>query len=185
MFQGLRQGNIIYVIDKGNLTLTLAEVEKVSNPYTLLQKQQGNKMQMLPAYMQPPGQEQFVDVVAKSADHVLNLEELPANQSYCVKNNLFVCDNTEMTNTEIDNSERSSKVIIESVPYHEKAIKSYKEMKLLINPQFAKEKEQEEKITELQGKMEGIETTLGNMMTMLSDALGHNKYPTPKKIKED
>lgn len=182
MFSGLRQGNIIYLLDKSNLSLTVAEVVKTSNPYTMLQKQQGNKMQMMPTYMQPQGQDQFVDIVAKSPEHELNLEELPSNQSYCFKNNVFVCDNIDAINAEIDSNERSSKMVLESVPYHEKAIEAYKEMKLRVNPQFAKDREQEEKIGALEVKMDGIENTLNQMMGILSEAIGHNK---PRKSKEE
>lgn len=182
MFSGLRQGNIIYLLDKSNLSLTVAEVVKTSNPYTMLQKQQGNKMQMMPTYMQPQGQDQFVDIVAKSPEHELNLEELPSNQSYCFKNNVFVCDNIDAINAEIDSNERSSKMVLDSVPYHEKAIEAYKEMKLRVNPQFAKEREQEEKIGALEVKMDGIENTLNQMMGILSEAIGHNK---PRKNKEE
>lgn len=182
MFNGIRQGNIIYLLDKGNLTLTIAEVVKVSNPYTMMQKQQGNKIPMMPAYLQQ-NQEQFVDVVAKTSEHELNLEELPCNQSFCLKNNLFVCDNVEAINSEIDSSERASKMVLDSVPYHEKAMESYKEMKLRINPQFAKEKEQEEKIGALEEKMGGIESTLNQMMGLLSDAIGHSK--SKKNNKEE
>lgn len=181
MFSGLRQGNIIYLLDKGNLTLTIAEVVKTSNPYTMLQKQQGNKIPMMPTYLQQ-GQEQYVDVIAKTSEHELNLEELPSNLSACLKNNLFVCDNIDAINSEIDSSERSSKMVIDSVPYHQKALESYKEMKLRINPQFAKEKEQEEKIGALEEKMGGIESTLNQMMGLLSDAIGQNKS---KKNKEE
>ena len=181
MFSGIRQGNIIYLLDKSNLTLTIAEVVKVSNPYTLLQKQQGNKMQVLPAYMQPQGQEQFVDIIAKSKEQELNLEELPATHTSYIKNNIFVCDNLEAINNEIDSSERSSKIIIDSIPYHEKAIKTYRSMKMLVNPQFAKEKEQEEKIGMLEERMGNIDDKLNKMFDLLSDTLERKS----KKTKED
>jgi hypothetical protein len=51
-----------------------------------------------------------------------------------------------------------------------------------LNPQFAKEKEQEEKIGMLEEKMGNIEGTLNDMMGMLSKALGKN---APSKIKEE
>lgn len=182
MFQGLRQGNIIYLLDKGNLSLSVAEVVKTSNPYTMSQKQQGNKLQMMPTYVQPQGQELFMDIVAKSAEEEFTLEELPSNQSYCFKNNIFVCDNVEAINSEIDSCERSSKMVLDSVPYHEKAVKSYQEMKLRINPQFAKEKEQEEKIGALEERMGNIDNKLNKMIDLLSDTLERGK---PKKPKEE
>jgi hypothetical protein len=50
-----------------------------------------------------------------------------------------------------------------------------------LNPTFKKEKEQEEKIGALEEKMVGIEGTLSDMMSMLSNALGQTK----SKKKED
>lgn len=182
MFSGLRQGNIIYLLDKGNLSLSVAEVVKTSNPYTMLQKQQGNKLQMMPTYIQPQGQELFVDIVAKSSEDEFTLEELPSNQTYCFKNNIFVCDNVDAMNSEIDSCERASKMVLDSVPYHEKAIESYKGMKLRINPQFAKEKEQEEKIGALEERMGNIDDKLNKMFDLLSDTLERGK---PKKSSKE
>ena len=52
-----------------------------------------------------------------------------------------------------------------------------------LNPQFAKEKQQEEKIGALEEKMGGIENTLNQMMGLLSDAIGHSK--SKKNNKEE
>jgi hypothetical protein len=74
-------------------------------------------------------------------------------------------------------------MVLDSVPYHEKAMESYKEMKLRINPQFAKEKEQEEKIGALEEKMGNIDDKLNKMFDLLSDTIGHSK--SKKNNKED
>ena len=50
-----------------------------------------------------------------------------------------------------------------------------------LNPQFAKEKEQEEKIGMLEEKMGGIESTLNQMMGLLSEAVNHSKSKTKKE----
>jgi hypothetical protein len=84
---------------------------------------------------------------------------------------------------EVEGLLRSSKQIIESVPYHEKVIEACDTMLRELNPQFAKEKEQEEKIGMLEEKMVGIEGTLNDMMGMLSKALGRNT--TNNKNKEE
>jgi len=42
------------------------------------------------------------------------------------------------------------------------------EMRKLLNPQFAKEKEQEAKIGILESKVTGIESSLGDIKTMLA-----------------
>ena len=88
--------------------------------------------------------------------------------------NVVVSDSKEAMSAEVEGLLRSSKQIIESVPYHEKVIESCDTMLRELNPQFAKEKEQEEKIGMLEEKMVGIEGTLNDMMGMLSKALGRN-----------
>ena len=73
-------------------------------------------------------------------------------------------------------------MVLDSVPYHEKAIESYKGMKLRINPQFAKEKEQEEKIGALEERMGNIDDKLNKMFDLLSDTLERGK---PKKSSKE
>jgi hypothetical protein len=50
-----------------------------------------------------------------------------------------------------------------------------------LNPSFKKEKEQEEKMSMLEGEVIGIKDTLNEMMGLLSNALG---TPKPKKKEE-
>jgi hypothetical protein len=44
-----------------------------------------------------------------------------------------------------------------------------------LNPSFKKEKEQEEKMSMLEGEVIGIKDTLNEMMGLLSNALGQTK----------
>ena len=83
---------------------------------------------------------------------------------------------------EVEGLLRTSKGILDSVPYHEKVIVSCDSILRDLNPAFKKEKEQEEKIGMLEEKMVGIEDTLGEMMNMLSSALG---TPKSKRSKEE
>jgi membrane protein insertase Oxa1/YidC/SpoIIIJ len=61
------------------------------------------------------------------------------------------------------------------MPYHEKILATSDEVKKIINPQFRKEREQEEKMNVLEGEVSNIKNTLGEMMNMLSSALGQPK----------
>ena len=95
--------------------------------------------------------------------------------------NVVVSDSKEAMSMEVESLLRNSKQIIESVPYHEKVVVSCDSMLRELNPQFAKEKEQEEKIDALEEKMGGIESTLNQMMGLLSEAVGHTKTKTKKE----
>lgn len=176
MFSGLRQGSLLYVLDKSNLTLRIGEVTNVSNPKNKLNQP------MYPNVQPFAQQETTVDVQVKFGEEFHNFEQLPSMLSSTSKNNLVVSDNKEAMNIEVDTMMRTSRSVIESVPYHEKALSTCEAMLRELNPQFAKEKEQEEKIDALEEKMGGIENTLNQMMGLLSDAIGHNNK---NKKKED
>lgn len=175
MFSGLRQGNLFFVLDKSNLTLRIGEVESVSNPMPKYNQGQYTTQ----PFAQP---EMQVDVKAKFGDETLKFEQLPANSSITSNNNVIVSDNKEAMNMEVEAMLRNSRSVLDSIPYHEKVIDTCDLMLRELNPQFAKEKEQEEKICALEEKMGGIENTLNQMMGLLSDAIGQGK---PKKVKEE
>lgn len=173
MFNGLRQGSLLYILDKTNLKLQIGEVESVSNPTP----QYGSQFNIQPFTQQ----DMFVDVKVKIGEESVKFEQLPANHSVANKNNIIVSDNKEGMNTEVDAMMRTSRGIIESMPYHEKVMQACDVMLRELNPQFAREKEQEEKISALEEQMGNIDSKLTQMYNLLSETVG---YKT-KKNKEE
>lgn len=177
MFQGLRQGNLFYVLEKGdNLDLKIGNVVSVSNPVPRYNNQFG----ATPTYGNQP--EMVVDIKVRFGEEVADFKQLNANMNIANSGNVVVSDSKEAMSAEVESLLRNSRQIVESVPYHEKVIAVCDVMLRELNPQFAKEKEQEEKMTALEGEVTGIKETLGEMMNMLSSALGTGK---PKNKKED
>lgn len=175
MFNGLRQNALFYILDKNNLTLQVGEVESVSNPMP----KYGQSSYPTQPFAQP---EMFVDVKVKVGDTTNEYKQLAANATVANSGNLIVSDSKEAMSVEVDAMLRNSRSVLESVPYHEKVIAACDIMLRELNPQFAKEKAQEEKIGALEEKMGGIESTLSQMMGLLSEAIGQNKS---KRNKED
>ena len=176
MFQGLRTGGLFYVLEKGDeLNLKIGHVVSVSNP-----QPKYNQISTIPSYSNQP--EMVVDVKVKVGEENVDFKQLNANMNIANSGSVVVSDSKEAMSAEVEGLLRTSRQIIESVPYHEKVILSCDAMLRELNPQFAKEKEQEEKIGMLEEKMGNIEGTLNDMMGMLSKALGKN---TPSKIKEE
>ena len=174
MFQGLRQNGLFYILEKGeDLRLRIGQVVSVSNP--------------LPKYGQfgTPNfgsqPEMTVDVRVKVDDETMDFKQLNANASIANSGNVVVSDSKDAMSSEVEGLLRTSKAILESVPYHEKMLVACDNVLRDLNPSFKKEKEQEEKIGALEEKMVGIEGTLSDMMSMLSNALGQSK---PKKKEE-
>jgi hypothetical protein len=168
MFSGLRQNSLFYILEKGEaVTLKIGQVVSVSNP-----QPKYNQYQSLQHYNQP---ETTVDVKVKVGDETMDFKQLPSGLSIVNfgQNGMVVSESREAMSAEVEAMLRNSNSIIDSLPYHKKVIACCDEMLRQLNPQFAKEKEQEEKIGVLEQKMGGIENTLSQMMGMLSKAVGH------------
>lgn len=168
MFQGLRQGGLFYILDKGeDVSLKVGQVVSVSNPQPRYSNF-GN-----PTYGAQP--DMVVDVKVKVADEVMEFKQLNANINIANSGNMVVSDSKEAMSAEVEGLMRSSRQVIESISYHEKVVTSCDAMLRELNPQFAKEKEQEEKIGALEERMGNIDDKLSAMFDLLSDTLGKRK----------
>ena len=176
MFQSLRQNSLFYVLEKGEkLKLKIGYVENVSNPqpkYNQFTTPYGNQNEMV------------VDIKVKIDDSIVEFKQLPANLSIANSdnNNVVVSENKDAMSAEIEAMLRSSRTIIESVPYHQQVIADCDIILRELNPQFKKEKEQEEKINALEGRMGNIDDKLNKMFELLSDTLERGNK---KKNKEE
>lgn len=175
MFSGLRQNNLFYILEKGeDLNLKIGQVISVSNP-----QPKYNQFNTTNAFSQP---EMVVDVKVKVGEESLDFKQLNANMNIANSGNVVVSDSKEAMSAEVESLLRNSKQIIESVPYHERVVSSCDVMLRELNPAFAKEKEQEEKIGALEQRMGHIDGKLEKVLELLSDTVGISKS---KKSKEE
>lgn len=167
MFSALRQGSSFFILDKTNVPkLKIGSVVSVSQP--------------MPKYNNTyvPGHnytETVVDVVVKVNEEELKFEKLPSNLSIANfgQSGIVVSESKEAMNGEVESMLRNSKNIIESVPYHKDVLIACDEMMKELNPQLAKEKEQEQKIAMLENRMGGMESTLQDIHKLLNSALNN------------
>lgn len=175
MFSGLRQNNLFYILEKGeDLNLKIGQVISVSNP-----QPKYNQFNTTNAFSQP---EMVVDVKVKVGEESLDFKQLNANMNIANSGNVVVSDSKEAMSAEVESLLRNSKQIIESVPYHERVVASCDVMLRELNPAFAKEKEQEEKIGALEQRMGHIDGKLEKVLELLSDTVGISKS---KKSKDE
>ena len=169
MFSTLRQGCLFYILDKSGEcpTLKWGQVAGVSQPTP----KYGN------SFLPQQQIESVVDVLVKVGDEELKFEKLPSNLSIANfgQSGVVVAESKEAMNAEVEAMLRSSRQIIESVPYHQNVVSACDGMLRELNPQFAKEKEQEEKIGALELKMSGMEDKLTDIRNMLANALSNRK----------
>jgi ribosome-associated translation inhibitor RaiA len=167
MFSALRQGSSFFILDKTNVPkLKIGSVVSVSQPMLKYNN----------TYV--PGHnytETVVDVVVKVNEEELKFEKLPSNLSIANfgQSGIVVSESKEAMNGEVESMLRNSKNIIESVPYHKDVLIACDEMMKELNPQLAKEKEQEQKIAMLENRMGGMESTLQDIHKLLNSALSN------------
>ena len=161
MFQGLRQGSLFYILEKGEeLNLKIGHVVSVSNP-----QPRYNQSSAIPSYVNQP--EMVVDVKVKIGEETIDFKQLNANMNIANSGNVVVSDSKEAMSAEVEAMQRTSQQAIESIPYHQQVLASCDGILRELNPQFAKEKEQEEKIGALEEKMSGMEDSLAEIKEIL------------------
>lgn len=157
------------------MNLKIGQVVSVSNP-----QPKYNQFCSAPTYGVQP--ELFVDVKIKVGDETVEFKQLGANMSIANSGDVVVSDSREAMSAEIESMMRNSRQIIDSVPYHERVLASCDTMLRDLNPNFKKEKEQEEKIGALEQRMGHIDGKLEKVLELLSDTVSASKS---KRSKED
>ena len=160
MFSTLRQNSPIYILDKkGSPVLKKGIIESVSSQRSKSGSFYGQPLDMV------------VDIVVNVDSSKEEFKNIPASLSIANDGNLVISESKEAMSTEVDSMLSISKQILESVDYHQEVIEKCEQILKDLNPQFAKDKLQEEKINSLEERIGGVENTLGDIKDMLSKAL--------------
>lgn len=165
---------MLYILHKGEKPdLRIGTVTAITDP--------------VPKFGQTPiyGQQMAttVDISVKVNDASLKFEKLDSGAAIMTypTENTVVASSREAMAGEVEAMIRNSRQIIDSIPYHRSVLESCDGMMRELNPQFAKEKEQEEKLGALEGKVTSMETTLTDIRNMLTSALAGNGAASRKK----
>lgn len=165
---------MLYILRKGEKPeLRIGTVTAVTDP--------------VPKFGQTPiyGQQMAttVDISVKVDGTSLKFEKLDSGAAIMTypNENTVVASSREAMAGEVEAMIRNSRQIIDSIPYHRSVLESCDGMLRELNPQFAKEKEQEEKLGALEGKVTSMETTLTDIRNMLSSVIAGNCASSRKK----
>ena len=162
MFGTLSQGATLYVLDKTGEEpkLKIATLNNATNP------------NMGVPWMQPlPGQTTDITVTFPDGE-TTKFERLPANLSAFAYEKAIVTETRELMQQQVEASLRQSRSIIESVPFHQKAIAAYDDILKQLSPTFAKERKTEERLDILERGLGDIKELLVKMSA-----------PSPKQTK--
>ena len=155
MFSALRQGAILYILEKGeNPILRIGQVVSTTQP------SYSNNFLMNGSTL---------GINVKVGDQNMDFKNVPSSQSVANCDNVIITETKELMSSEVDNMLQSSKSIVDSISYHNNVIASCENILKDLNPRFAKEKERDEDISNLKTKIGGIETKMDKILTLLEE----------------
>lgn len=162
MFQNLRQGNTLYILDKSDVpVLKMGQVVNVGQPTAVY----NTKTAGLTMGLQPKME---LTIRAKVDDKEGDFSHLPADMTVHDYGNMIVTDNREAMLSEVDSLKQGAVQILESVERSKATIAACDEMFKVLNPSFAKEMARDEAIGNLNERLNGIESTMSQMLKLLN-----------------
>jgi hypothetical protein len=172
MFSSSRQGGFIYVLSKGERpTVKIGQIESVSSPVPKYPTYN-------PSVPYSPQPEMLIDIKVRCGEEVLDFQKLPANGEMFAYPNVIVSEKKEAIISEVEAMMQTSKQIVESVSYHNSVIESCDSILKELNPQFAKEKQQEDRINSLEQEVKSVKDGLGDIKSLLIEMNTSNKPKT-------
>lgn len=158
MFGALSQGSTLYVLDKTGTEPKLNIATITARTEAPLQNQIW--MQQL--------QSATVDITVSYADGTTTtFQRLPANGSFYAYEKAIVTETRDQMQQQVETSLRQSKSVIESVPILEKQVKSYEEILKSLSPTYAKEKQTDERLNNLEDSIKSMNMGINNLASII------------------
>ena len=160
MFSTLRKGQSIYVLDRtSGPEVKLGYIENVSMPRPMYptynpQVSLGTNMQMV------------VDIKTR-IDNDTKEFVVPSNLSVHTYGDYTLSENKEAMISEVDSLLQNSKDVLDSVDKHKAAIDAYENILKTLNPVYAKEQERDSTIDKLTQQVNGMQSTLNRLESLL------------------
>ena len=151
MFSALSQGSLIYLLDKSSSpTLKIGEVIGVSQP----------KINF--------GQN-TVDLKVKVDNSTQEFNNLPSINSYGTYNNgkLVISETKQYIQNEVETLLQNSKNILDNIDNYKQNIVECESILKQLNPQFAIDKERDERLQNLENRFTGVESKLDQIFNLI------------------
>lgn len=164
MFQNLKQNDALYVIDKssGVPSLKIGQVVSVGKPMP------ANPVQT-PGLMLGMNQQFQIAIRAKVDGQEGDFGQLLTTESVHDYGKMLIIDNREALLSEIDKMRMKAQGELDRRELNEQTVAACEEMSRTVNPEYAKEKERDEAISSLGGRLDNIESMLSKFMEQINN----------------
>lgn len=152
MFSSLSQGSIVYILDKTESPkLKYGEIVGVSAP----------KFQAMGT---------TIDLKVNIDGNVQDFSNIPSNNTIVSYNNgkFTISETKQGLSSEVESALQSRRQILNSIEQYKKDVVDYEEILKDLNPQFAKDKERDDRLNNLENKFEGVEQKLDKILNLVT-----------------
>lgn len=154
MFSALTQGSLIYLLEKTpEPKFKIGEVVGISQPrinYSL-------------------NSQATVDIKAKVDDTVQEFYSIPAINTLISYNNgqLIISETKQGIQNEVEGILQNSKQVLDNLDTYQKNVTDCEDILKQINPQFARDKERDDRLLNLESRFEGVESKLDEIFNFI------------------
>lgn len=161
MFSALNQGSIIYILDKTERPkFKVGEVVSVSQP-----KVDYNSTGQFGQY-----QATTVDIKVNVEGNTYEYNSIPSSYSVITYNNgkITLSETKQGLQSEVESILQNSKQIVERIDTYKQNIVDCENILKQLNPQFAKDKERDERLNNLEERFGGVEDRLDKIINLIN-----------------
>lgn len=158
MFAALNQGHLVYILDKTtDIKFAIGEIVGITQPTQNTPFNNNNQ--------------QTINLKLKIKNQILEFNGIPSNSSLVSYDNgkYIISETKQGLQNEVEAILQNSQNIINNIDYYKNNITKCVEILKELNPQFAKDKERDERIDNLDDKVSSIQSTLEKLVTMISN----------------
>ena len=155
MFSALSQGSPIYILDKtSSPKYKVGEVIGVSYP------------KVNPYNMNP---QNTVDLKVKIDGETQEFSSIPSINSYITYNNgkIVISETKQGIQNEVESILQNSRQILDNIDSYKQNITDCEAILKQLNPQFAIDKERDERLSNLETRFDGVESKLDKIFNLI------------------
>ena len=161
MFSALNQGSIIYILDKTERPkFKVGEVVSISQP-----KIDYNSTGQFGQF-----QATTVDIKVNIEGNTYEYNSIPSSYSVITYNNgkVTLSETKQGLQSEVESILQNSKQIVEKIDTYKQNIVDCESILKQLNPQFAKDKERDERLNSLEERFGGVEDRLDKIINLIN-----------------
>lgn len=161
MFSALNQGSIIYILDKTERPkFKVGEIVSISQP-----KVDYNSTGQFGQY-----QATTVDIKVNIDGNTYEYNSIPSSYSVITYNNgkITLSETKQGLQSEVESILQNSKQIVDKINVYKQNITDCENILKELNPQFAKDKERDERLNSLEERFGGVEDRLDKIINLIN-----------------